>query len=275
MLTLDTPPGRIENALSRIRDGVILRLLAFTLLGAAAVTLALDYVELRALEDAALPGTTRLEPLPMTRPTPGDQVRPYLPQTRPLGPGRGRPDLPGYDGPADGSELANRMSFHVDEAGRLTAIGRIEPGTAEEFSTFLTELETDIDTVYLHSPGGSVLDAINMAELLRSSEIATRIAANAYCASACPLLFAGGVDRSVEADAWVGVHQVFADATTVGGHEAGMADAQQISALCQQHLADMGVEAELWTKAMQTPADSLYVLTEDELASFNLVTDDG
>lgn len=272
MLTLDTEPSRIEALFSRIRDGVLLRWLLRALIVAAVVVLGLDYMELREREAGALPGTTRLDPVPMTRPTPGDQVRPYLPQTRPLGPGRETPTLPGYTGPADGTSLSTRMSFHVDDQGNLTAIGRIEAGTAEEFTTFLSALTLDVKTVYLHSPGGSVRDAVIMALTIRGREMNTTVAANAYCASACPLVLAGGVERVAEENAWVGVHQVYADAGTVGGHREGMADAQEISALCQQHLADMGVEADLWIHAMATPADQLYLLTAEELETFKLVT---
>jgi ATP-dependent protease ClpP protease subunit len=272
MLTLDTSSSRFESLFTRIREGVILRWMLRGLIVAAVVTLALDYQDLREREAGGVPGSTGIDPVPMTRPTPGDQLRPYLPQTRPLGPGRETPDLPGYSGPADGTALSARMSFHVDDRGNLTAIGRMEAGTAEEFSAFLATLTSDIKTVYLHSSGGSVRDAIIMALTIREAGMNTTVSANAYCASACPLLFAGGNARTAQANAWIGVHQVYAEVGAAGGHRQGMADAQEISALCQQHLADMGVAPDLWINAMATPADQLYLLTPEELESFGLVT---
>jgi len=273
MLIYDTPPGRIERALARIPDGTILRGVAVALLVSAVALLGADFIELSQRADGALPGTTRVDPLPMVRPSPGDQVRPYLPRTRPLGPGRGTPELPGYRGPLDGTVLSERMAFFADDAGNVTAIGRIDPGTSEEFARYLDERAEPVKALYLHSPGGSVRDAIVMGEAIRAREITTVVPAHGYCASACPLVFAGGSTRQAPDGAWVGVHQVYGEGSAVGGHSAGMADAQEISATCQQHLADMGVATEVWIKAMQTPPDQLYVLTQEELAEYDMVTE--
>ena len=65
-------------------------------------------------------------------------------------------------------------------------------------------------TVVLHSPGGSVSDAIEMGRLIRQQQFATEVESGRYCASSCPLVFAGGLERRAGERAAIGVHQVAA-----------------------------------------------------------------
>lgn len=270
-------PGRLDRLLRAIPEGTILRGLFLGLLAMAAGVAGLDYAEMAgARQDAAR--TSRTEPLPLARPRPGDQIRPYLPRTIPVGPDRGEPRLPGYDGPVDGEAMDRPMRFIVAGEGVLTAVGRIDPGTARDFAAFL-EAEAahgaPVRRLVLHSPGGSVDDALAMARLVRGKRIVTAVPDDGYCASACPLLFAGGLERIAGAQSWIGVHQVFAVDTAAGRPrdlDRSIADIQATIAECQQLLLDMGVKPELWIKAMKTPPDALYVLTEEELRGFAMVT---
>ena len=66
-----------------------------------------------------------------------------------------------------------------------------------------------VKTVVLNSPGGSVGDALAMGRLIRESKLATEVEAGKFCASSCPLVFVGGVERRGDKAA-IGVHQVFA-----------------------------------------------------------------
>ena len=58
----------------------------------------------------------------------------------------------------------------------------------------------------LNSPGGRVGEALQIAELVRSRKLTTHLPANATCASACVLIFAGGVVRTADRSARIGVH---------------------------------------------------------------------
>lgn len=271
----DYRPGRFERLFSAVPEGTVLRGVFLCLLAMAVCIIGLDYQEMsQAAADTAR--TARTEPMPLDLPTPGDQIRPYLPRTIPVGPDRGEPRLPGYDGPVDGTAMAQPMRFVQAPDGEVTAIGRIDPGTAGLLKVLLEQPGKRVRTLVLHSPGGSVVDAIEMARLLRARKIDTRVPADGYCASACPLMFSGGVQRLAGADAWVGVHQVFAvetpGATRPRDIDGSIADIQATIAECQQLLVDMGVKPEVWIKAMKTPADALYVLTPDELRDFAVVT---
>ena len=275
MIGDETPPGRLERVLLALPEGSVLRLVFVALLS---VSLAIVFIDYRSMAErsAEEERTSRIEPMPLRPPRPGDQIRPYLPRAMPVGPDRGEPVLPGYDGPVEGEALAAPMRFFVGPNGEASAIGRIEFGTAEALRTFLATPEAaGVETLVMHSPGGSVADAIAMARDLRSQDIATRVPDDGYCASACPLVLAGGLTRRAGEGAWVGVHQVFA----VSGSEPGLpstvdrsiAEIQATTAECQSLLAEMGVDPALWIKAMQTPAASLYVLTPEELVAYRLV----
>lgn len=54
--------------------------------------------------------------------------------------------------------------------------------------------------------------------------------------------------------------------------QEGLANAQRISAECQDYLAEMGADPRLWIHAMKTAKDKLYVFTPKELAEYKLVT---
>jgi hypothetical protein len=169
--------------------------------------------------------------------------------------------------------LAKPMSFELVGGGRLIATGTITPGISEAFANEVGKRGDYIKTVVLNSPGGSVADALAMGRLIREKKFATEVEAGKYCASSCPLLFAGGTERRAGDKAVIGVHQVAAITTASNAPPRDeMRVAQNISARCQRYLGDMGINLQVWVHAMETPHDRLFVFTPDEMKSLNLVT---
>ncbi len=263
-------PGRLERWILGRPDGVMLRGVFVAVLALGGAVLAQDFAAMRqAGEDTAR--TERTEPLPLTRPEPGDQVRPYLPRTIPVAPNRGEPAIPGYDAPLDGEAMGRPMTFRRAAGDVVSAVGRIDVGTATAFRAFLEENGAGVREIVLHSPGGSVRDAIEMSRLVRERELNTRVPDDGYCASACPLVLAGGVARAAGEATWIGLHQVYAvsdPSRTVARRDLdrSISDIQRTVAECQQLLVDMGLDPGVWIRAMETPPDELYVLTPAELA---------
>lgn len=175
--------------------------------------------------------------------------------------------------PQPGGALGEAMTFELVGGGRLMATGTITPGSAEAFGKELARHAEYIKTVVLNSPGGSVSDALSMGRMIRDHKLATEVEAGKYCASSCPLVLFGGAERRVGAKAAVGVHQVFAlKSAEVGASRDQMSDAQRISARCQRHLRDMGIDLEVWIRAMETPKDRLFVFKPEELTKYGIVT---
>lgn len=238
-----------------------------------AVFLAYDYRTIYEAANVPLPGETeRKEPLIMDPPRDRDHVRPYLPRATPLRRSSKGPTMPGYAKPPTHESIGKKMTFVRGPKGTASAVGRIEPGTAAEFIDFIEGQGGEVKSLYLHSPGGSVQDALTMSKLLREKDILTQVPDDAYCASSCPILFSGGKERTVGNNAWVGVHQIYATQTTPGDLADGMSQAQAITAEVQQHLVDMGVDTRAWLHAMKTPSDQLYIFTPKELKEYKLAT---
>jgi hypothetical protein len=188
------------------------------------------------------------------------------------------PLLPGGDKrlmtlPRPDGALAQAMTFDLVGGGRLMATGTITPGSSRTFAAEIERRGDYVKTVVLNSPGGSVIDALAMGRLIRTRKFSTEVEAGKYCASSCPLVFAGGTDRRAGDRAIIGVHQVAAIKTAVNGPTRDeMSIAQNISARCQRYLGEMGVDLQVWVHAMETPNDKLFVFKPDELKSLTLVT---
>lgn len=188
------------------------------------------------------------------------------------------PLLPGGDKrqmplPRPDGALAGPMTFDLESGGKLMATGTITPGISQSFAAEVGKRGDYIKTVVLNSPGGSIDDALAMGRLIRDKKFATEVEAGKYCASSCPLVFAGGVERRAGDRATIGVHQVAAIRSATGGPPGeGMSVVQNISARCQRYLGDMGISLQVWVHAMETPHDKLFVFQPDELKSLNMVT---
>jgi hypothetical protein len=187
------------------------------------------------------------------------------------------PWLPGGDKrlaplPQPDGAMAKPMTFELAGGGRLTATGTITPGISEAFAAEVGKRGDYIKTVVLNSPGGSVTDALAMGRLIREKKFATEVEAGKYCASSCPLVFAGGVERRAGDRAAIGVHQVAAISSASAAPRDEMDVAQRISARCQRYLGDMGISLQVWVHAMETPHDKLFIFKPDELKSLNIVT---
>ena len=187
------------------------------------------------------------------------------------------PWLPGSDRrvtplPRPDGAMAKPMTFELIGGGRLLATGTITPGISESFAAEVAKRGDYIKTVVLNSPGGSVNDALAMGRLIRDKKIATEVEAGKYCASSCPLVFAGGIERRAGDKAVIGVHQVAAVGSANAMPRDEMDVAQRISARCQRYLGEMGINLQAWVHAMETPHDKLFVFKPDELKALNIVT---
>ena len=265
MTPSDTAASRLAARLRTVPEGAILRHAFRALLVVAVAMIGLDFRDLvRARGGTLLPATS---PVRMDRPRTDDQIRPYLPRTRPLAPGETLRDRP-----REAIE-AEPMRFWLGTYGAAFAEGTIEPGTAEELDAFLSrDAAAGVTELVLHSPGGSVADAFAMAKRVREAGLATRILADGYCASSCPLVFAAGTERFATSTSWIGVHQVFALTNAFGTLADGMDQGQRVSAEAQTLLAEFGVDPKVWVHAMQTPHDRLYLFTPEELIDLKLAT---
>jgi len=194
---------------------------------------------------------------------PGDQTRQFRPRN-PARPG------PGVDPDMPRRLLAERVTIDGEDALRLR--GAIAPGDAERITEDLRAARPAI--VSLDSPGGSVIDALEIGRVIRDLGADTRLQGKAVCLSACPYAFVGGAMRSIDDSARLGVHQHSFGASNILPVFLAVEDIQRGQAEVLDHLIAMGVDLRVMGPAMATPADEIYILTTEELRDWNVVSDE-
>ena len=182
----------------------------------------------------------------------------------------------------------------------LSVQGRIVPGAAVEFAQAVESLGGRRLPILIHSPGGSVADAMAMGELIRAKGLVVAVArtlitncperapkcpsgpgramtGGAMCASACVLMLAGGVERLVGPAPLVGVHQI----TTVVKETEGSAHLTSTRKIYEQvgvdevvthYLTAMGVGDPVMALMRKTPAASIRWLSLADLRASGLAT---
>ena len=250
---------RFINWAAAFEDGAIIRAAFFGLLSATAVILWLDYNELSAQSPAGV----------------APELSPILPAFDPGAPG----GTLGPDISTPMEVLRQPLSIELGSGGALNVTGTILPGSAALFAEQIEQFGEYVKTIALNSPGGSVADAIAMGKLIRDKGFATSVASGALCASSCPLVFAGGKDRVATSGSAIAVHQIYAatpsDSSLASRLEAAgnaMADAQSMTAEISRYLSGMGIDAEVWLRALETPPDRLSYFSADDLTRLKLAT---
>ncbi len=182
----------------------------------------------------------------------------------------------------------------------LSAEGTIAPGTGAAFAKVVAGLGGRRLPVLISSHGGSLRDALEMGALIRARGLAVAVArtliancpsraracdgargqaivGGAVCASACPLVLAGGVSRLVGPTPLVGVHQI----TTVVKETEGVEGLTRTVKLYEQDWVDKTVETYLTTMGVTDPvmsllrktsAASIRWLSVDEIKASSLAT---
>ncbi len=224
--------------------------------------LALDFQKLIEADDATV------APFPSTHIV----LPPSVETNNPVSPGDTRPFLPADEAAAHGP-----MRFTLEKGGILKAQGAIDPGAAERLAAELEQRGEYVKTVALDSPGGSLSDALAMSSEIRRRKLDTSVADGSTCASSCPLVLSGGVQRSAGKDASIGVHQFYAVDSGSSrplriSPAQAMADAQATTATISRHLNEMGVDPAMWLHALDTPPRALYRFSPEELVEYRLVT---
>jgi hypothetical protein len=151
-----------------------------------------------------------------------------------------------------------------DGKTRLDLVGEIQPGDGDKLKAHIAsanEARRIVATIRLNSPGGNLLEGVNLSEIVKNGRIATSVLGDATCASACFIVFAAGNERFANFNAKIGVHGV-ADER---GQEVGAA-----TVTMSRILRTLGVPAGILGKLVVTPPSDMVWLTVDDLRSMNV-----
>lgn len=91
----------------------------------------------------------------------------------------------------------------------ISIVGNIVPGDADSLGAHIKEAKDAgkvVTSVRLNSEGGSLMEAVRLADAVRSAKVSTNVGENATCASACFLIFAAGETKYAYVRARIGVH---------------------------------------------------------------------
>ncbi|MBL4915769.1 hypothetical protein [Szabonella alba] len=197
---------------------------------------------------------------------PGDQTRRYRPGNMPLAPSReGNPDRP-FRSTGD---MPERLTF-LREGDVLLLTGGIAEGDSRRFEEWLMA-EGGLATVRLNSPGGAVEEALSIARQIREADLDSVMEAGDICLSACPYILAGGVNRSVDPEAQVGLHQHYFGASTILPAFIAAEDIQRGQARVMELFLDLGIDPAVMRHALATPPEAIYVLLPEELERYRLI----
>ncbi|MBY4893204.1 hypothetical protein KUL25_10550 [Rhodobacteraceae bacterium N5(2021)] len=199
---------------------------------------------------------------------PGDQVRRYRPGDLPT---RQRTDPDRQTPIPDPGDMPSRLRFSV-EGGIALMTGQIAPGDSTRFAEWM-QTDATFEAIRLHSPGGSVHDALAIGQTIRDAGIATVMEPGDICLSACPYVLAGGTTRTVPDGAMVGVHQHYFGENTALPAFLAIEDIQFGQGEVMAHLDAMGIDVRLMQHALTTPPEAIYVLLPEELEAYRMVFD--
>jgi hypothetical protein len=118
-----------------------------------------------------------------------------------------------------------------------------------------------VSGVRLNSPGGNLLEGLKLAEAVRFAKVATNVAGNATCASACFLIYAAGATKFANYTAQVGVH----GASDEKGEESAASGAATVS--MARAANELGVPAAIVGRMVVTPPNEMVWLTPQDLQS--------
>lgn len=125
----------------------------------------------------------------------------------------------------------------------------------------------------IDSNGGDISAAMELGRELRK-RTATVVVENATCASACVLVLAGAVERSVFSTASIVIHRPYRAEPIVLGKEEAQRQYEARNAAIADYLREMNVPTSLLDAMLRVPSEAGYALSEDELFAFGLNSTD-
>lgn len=149
----------------------------------------------------------------------------------------------------------NKLIIHVR--------GEITKGDATRFPKWVTDNIKNGDKiagVSLDSPGGSVREALLLAEGVRRTEIPTIVGPGEKCVSACFLVFSAGEKRFASKEAYIGVHSL-----VIEGEGENLDAKGSTLDLARTAIEKFSVPPSIVGRMVTTPPDKVYWLNRADL----------
>jgi len=124
----------------------------------------------------------------------------------------------------------------------------------------------------LSSPGGSVSEAIKIANIVERASLTTGVLDNEYCASSCFLIWVAGPIRDLRARLLI--HRPYIDSATYNINQTiEVTEAHQIAMKqVREYLELKSVPTPIIEKMMSLPSTEAHELTDEEMATLGLMS---
>ena len=118
-----------------------------------------------------------------------------------------------------------------------------------------------VSAVRLNSPGGSLIEGVRLAGIIRGAKFATSIVSGATCAAACFIAFAAGNEKFVSATATVGAP---------GASDGSRRDVASTTPSIVRVVRELGLHNTIVEKMLATHTDEVFWLTQAELRAMGV-----
>ena len=163
-----------------------------------------------------------------------------------------------------GDKAIGDLKVEVSDDGQTLTVTGAYSVHSEEMVRRALDRDRSIREVVLQGPGGRVSVGLQLFRMFRERKLATRV--DRGCASACTLAFLGGVQRTVSPSGRLGFHA----ASFPGMGENDMQDANRD--IRNFLIYSARLTPEFARKVVETPADSIWVPTREELLAGKVIT---
>lgn len=167
----------------------------------------------------------------------------------------------------DEASREKKPTFHMSDFAHVQLFGKITEDDAKALvpliyrvkqrSTFRSADEQGRVQVILNSPGGSVLAAMRIGELLRANDATVWV--NGQCSSACIFVLAGGVERYLLNESQIGLHRPFFEQKFFAGLSSQEAQRRygELVARSKSYLRSMGITDTLFEDMLRVPSQKI------------------
>jgi hypothetical protein len=164
-----------------------------------------------------------------------------------------------FNGDPDVPDYALRIS---NDGTEIEITGGFKYGLSKDFEQLL-KAAPQVEAVHLDSAGGRIGEAINVHDLIVERQLGTYVANQCY--SACTIAFAGGKERRLGPAGELGFHAPAFRGMTPDDLRGAAAKQKTI-------LVGDGFDPDFVTRALTTPAESLWIPTRQELIAARAIT---
>jgi len=148
-----------------------------------------------------------------------------------------------------------------DDSVEISISGKIASGDADLVAARVkaaTDAGKSVTSVRLNSDGGSLLEGVRLAAIVRSAKLSTNVGQNATCASACFLVFAAGDTKFAYVHARIGVH---------GASEEDGNESRKATVAMARIAEELTVPSSIIRRMVNTPPNDMTWLSLNDLRS--------